>query len=147
MSINLVLHPNTNLLTNKSVSMDFNGDLLTCCGKTYLRAFLCPKCCLLNNQVIQYLRGMSRLWWQTQYGSFLPLSIPNRISPIRLPPSLQKNNRKSSTCPSVLGFHQNFCHQMEKRCTVWLRICEKGTNVLGKYGKSWLQPHEYLSPN
>ncbi len=49
--------------------MDFNGNLLTCCGKTYLRAFLswiagmalilhhwCSKRCLLNNQGLQYLR-------------------------------------------------------------------------------------------
>ncbi len=41
--------------------MDFNGNLLTRCGKTYLRAFLSwitgmALSCLLNNQGIQYLR-------------------------------------------------------------------------------------------
>ncbi len=36
-------------------------------------------------------------------------------------------------------YHLNHCY-MEK----WFRICEKGTNVLGKQGKSWLQPHERL---
>ena len=27
---------------------------------------------------------------------------------------------------------------------IWFRIREKGTNVLGKWGKSWLPPHEGL---
>ena len=44
--------------------MDFNRNLLTCCGKTHLRAFLSwiagmalsMKCCLLNDQGLQYLR-------------------------------------------------------------------------------------------
>ena len=50
--------------------MDFKGNLLTCYGKTYWRAFLswiagmdlsilhhwCPQCCLLNNKGLQYLR-------------------------------------------------------------------------------------------
>ncbi len=51
-------------------------------------------------------------WWRTklQQQNFLPqFSTPNRISPI--------NRGEQQKIFHQFSLHQNFCHQMKKRCT------------------------------
>ncbi len=95
------LYFNIGILYSKRAIMDFNGDLLTRRGKTYLRAFLswitdilhcwCPKCCLLNNQGIQYLRRgdeqivmANPLWLFGMKNLLVFQHIPNKFLPLEL---------------------------------------------------------------
>ena len=71
------------------------------------------------------------------------------VCPFHVPKSsclMSQHNARSAQYRTLLVYEENQSHFDIGHipCQIWFRIWENGTNILEKYGKSWLQPHERL---